>query len=88
MSKPVLWIVIPCYNEEQVLPITAPMFLEKIHSLTAQGLVSDKSRVLFVNDGSRDKTWELIQALPHRTSTISAFPRAATAATRTPCWRD
>ena len=44
MSKPVLWIVIPCYNEEQVLPITAPMFLEKIHSLTAQGLVSDKSR--------------------------------------------
>ena len=61
MSKPVLWIVIPCYNEEQVLPITAPMFLEKIRSLTAQGLVSDKSRVLFVNDGSRDKTWELIQ---------------------------
>ena len=61
MSKPILWIVIPCYNEEQVLPITAPMFLEKIHSLTAQGLVSDKSRVLFVNDGSRDKTWELIQ---------------------------
>ena len=53
--------MIPCYNEEQVLPITAPMFLEKIHSLTAQGLVSDKSRVLFVNDGSRDKTWELIQ---------------------------
>ena len=46
MSKPILWIVIPCYNEEQVLPITAPMFLEKIHSLTAQGLVSDKSRVL------------------------------------------
>ena len=42
MSKPILWIVIPCYNEEQVLPITAPMFLEKIHSLTAQGLVSDK----------------------------------------------
>ena len=61
MSKPVLWIVIPCYNEEQVLPITAPMFLEKIHSLTAQGLVSDKSRVLFVNDGSRDKTREQIQ---------------------------
>ena len=62
MSKPILWIVIPCYNEEQVLPITAPMFLEKIKSLTAQGLVSEKSRVLFVNDGSRDKTWELIQS--------------------------
>ena len=60
MSKPILWIVIPCYNEEQVLPITAPMFLQKIHDLTAAGLVSNQSRVLFVNDGSRDKTWELI----------------------------
>ena len=45
MSKPILWIVIPCYNEEQVLPITAPMFLEKISGLAAQGLVSEKSRV-------------------------------------------
>ena len=62
MSKPILWIVIPCYNEEQVLPITAPMFLEKISGLAAQGRVSEKSRVLFVNDGSKDKTWELIQS--------------------------
>ena len=60
MSKPILWIVIPCYNEEKVLPITAPMFLQKIQSLAEKGLVSDKSRVLFVNDGSRDSTWELI----------------------------
>ncbi len=60
MSKPILWIVIPCYNEEQVLPITAPMFLQKITSLTEKGMISDRSRVLFVNDGSRDKTWELI----------------------------
>ena len=61
MSKPILWIVIPCYNEEAVLPITAPLFLQKINDLAARGLVSDKSRVLFVNDGSKDKTWELIQ---------------------------
>ena len=60
MSKPILWIVIPCYNEEQVLPITAPMFLQKITSLTEKGMISDKSRVLFVNDGSKDATWELI----------------------------
>ena len=60
MSKPILWIVIPCYNEEQVLPITAPMFLKKINDLAAAGLVSEKSRVLFVNDGSKDATWELI----------------------------
>ena len=61
MSKPILWIVIPCYNEEQVLPITAPLFLKKINDLAAAGLVSEKSRVLFVNDGSRDATWSLIQ---------------------------
>ena len=61
MSKPILWIVIPCYNEEQVLPITAPLFLKKINDLSAAGLVSEKSRVLFVNDGSRDATWSLIQ---------------------------
>ena len=61
MSKPISWIVIPCYNEEQVLPITAPMFLKKINDLAAAGLISEKSRVLFVNDGSRDATWSLIQ---------------------------
>ena len=61
MPKPILWIVITCYNEEAVLPITAPLFLQKINDLAARGLVSDRSRVLFVNDGSKDKTWELIQ---------------------------
>ncbi len=60
---PKLYIVIPCYNEQEVLPITAPMFLEKIRSLCAAGKVSDGSRVLFVNDGSRDRTWEIIQEL-------------------------
>ena len=59
-GKPILWIIIPCYNEEEVLPITAPQFLHKILDLTAQGLISDKSRVCFVNDGSRDRTWQLI----------------------------
>lgn len=63
MSAPILYIVIPCYNEEEVLPITAPMFLEKITSLSAQGKISPMSRVLFVNDGSKDKTWEVIGSL-------------------------
>ncbi len=58
-----LYIVIPCYNEEQVLPITAPMFLKKIKDLTAQGLVSDSSRVLFIDDGSKDNTWQVIENL-------------------------
>uniref|UniRef100_UPI004038B2A1 glycosyltransferase n=1 Tax=Roseburia inulinivorans TaxID=360807 RepID=UPI004038B2A1 len=55
--QPVLYIVIPCYNEEQVLPITCSMFLEKIKSLVQKEKISDDSRVLFVNDGSKDKTW-------------------------------
>ncbi len=59
-ARPLLWIIVPCYNEEQVLPITAPLFLEKIHALAGAGLISEKSRVCFVNDGSRDRTWELI----------------------------
>ena len=60
MKTPVLWIVIPCYNEETVLPITAPMFLNKVNELISKGKISDSSRVLFVNDGSKDKTWEII----------------------------
>ena len=61
--QPVLYIVIPCYNEEQVLPITCSMFLEKIKSLVQKEKISDDSRVLFVNDGSKDKTWEIIKQL-------------------------
>ena len=60
-ARPVLWIVIPCYNEEQVLPLTAPMFLSKLRDLTARGIISGNSRILFVNDGSSDRTWEIIR---------------------------
>ena len=59
-NKPLLWIVIPCYNEEAVLPVTAPLFLNKINSLAAAGKISDQSRICFVNDGSKDSTWQLI----------------------------
>ncbi len=61
--QPVLYIVIPCYNEQEVLPITAPLFLDKILSLAAAGKINGESRVLFVNDGSKDRTWEIIQEL-------------------------
>ena len=63
MARPVLWIVIPCYNEEQVLPLTAPMFLKKLQDLTAEEKISPNSRILFVNDGSADRTWETIREL-------------------------
>lgn len=63
IKMPILHIVIPCYNEETVLPITAPMFLDKLTALINSGEISPKSRIMFVNDGSKDKTWEIIKAL-------------------------
>ncbi len=62
-ARPILWIVIPCYNEEQVLPLTAPMFLNKLQELTDRGQISANSRILFVNDGSGDRTWDIIREL-------------------------
>ncbi len=66
MKKPVLYIVIPCYNEEAVLPLTSGMFLDKINQLAGEGKISSESRVLFVNDGSKDKTWEIICELAEK----------------------
>lgn len=63
MAETILWIVIPCYNEQEVLPITAPRFLEELERLIAKGKVADSSRILFVNDGSKDATWYLIGKL-------------------------
>lgn len=60
MSMPKLIIVIPCYNEEKVLPITSKLFLDKLMSLIERGMVSEDSRILFVNDGSKDDTWNII----------------------------
>ena len=63
MRKPILYIVVPCYNEEEVLPVTCKLFLNKIYDLTESGMISDKSRILFVNDGSKDNTWNIIKEL-------------------------
>ena len=63
MNPPILYIVVPCYNEEAVLPVTAPLFLEKLRQLTEAGKIAPESRVLFVDDGSRDATWDIIRAL-------------------------
>ena len=58
-----LYIVVPCYNEEEVLPETSRRLKNKLKQLADAGKISPKSRVLFVNDGSRDRTWELISQL-------------------------
>lgn len=55
-----MFIVIPCFNEQEVLPETVKRLDEKIASMVERGLVNDKSRVLFVDDGSKDETWEMI----------------------------
>ena len=60
---PVLYFVIPCYNEEQVLPETSGLFLEKLNSMIDAGKISPESRVMFVNDGSKDNTWNIISSL-------------------------
>ena len=59
----ILYMVVPCYNEEAVLHETAKQLKEKYVSLISRELISDKSRIVFVNDGSKDKTWEIITKL-------------------------
>lgn len=58
-----LFIVIPCYNEEEVLPITSKMFLNELNDLISKNKISYDSRIMFVNDGSKDHTWEIIKEL-------------------------
>lgn len=62
-NKEILYMVVPCYNEEEMLPISSKAMGAKLRSLISQGRVSEKSRIMLVNDGSRDKTWELISRL-------------------------
>ena len=70
---PKLVIVIPCYNEEEVLPITAPIFRDKIQELSKAGKISSNSQVLFVDDGSKDRTWEIIEDLAKESTIFSGI---------------
>ena len=58
--EPTIYFVIPCYNEEAVLPETSHRLTRKLEAMRANGLIGEASRMLFVDDGSKDKTWELI----------------------------
>ncbi len=62
MNK-ILYLVIPCYNEEEVLTETSSRLLEKMNSMIENKYISEKSKILFVNDGSKDKTWDIIENL-------------------------
>ena len=63
MNDPILYVVIPCYNEQEVLPITCKIFLDKLGELIESGKISNDSRIMFVNDGSKDDTWDIITGL-------------------------
>lgn len=59
----ILYLVIPCYNEEEVLHETAKQLKEKLLSMILSGSISEKSKIMFINDGSKDHTWEIVQQL-------------------------
>ena len=59
----ILYLVIPCYNEQEVLHETSKRLLEKITAMIKNNVISEKSKIIFVNDGSKDKTWEIIKEL-------------------------
>ncbi len=60
---PILYIVVPCYNESEVIPKTCSIFKGKLTEFITQGIVSEKSRIMFVNDGSTDNTYDIIESL-------------------------
>lgn len=72
----VLYVTIPCYNEEEVLPETSKRIKEKIQGLIDKKIISEKSRVLFIDDGSKDKTWKLIKDLCEKDEIFSGIKLA------------
>lgn len=69
----ILYIIVPCFNEEAVLPITASLLRDKLEQLSASKKISDKSKILFVNDGSSDSTWNIINLLSKQFSVFSGL---------------
>jgi polyisoprenyl-phosphate glycosyltransferase len=76
MSEPVVYLVIPCYNEEQVLPETVKRLTQKLHEMFSSGLADAKSRILLVDDGSRDSTWQIISDYCDRNELVSGIKLA------------
>lgn len=70
---PILYLVIPCYNEEQVLPLTSGKFKNKLEELIEAEKISSESRVMFVNDGSKDTTWDILSKLCEEDEKYSAI---------------
>ena len=73
---PRLVVVVPCYNEEKVLPITSKMFLNELLDLIAKNKIREDSQILFVNDGSRDMTWNIIEDLSKQNQHFSGISQS------------
>ena len=73
MKRPILYIVIPCYNEEEVLPITSSKIIEKTHNLINKKKISTKSKICFVDDGSKDNTWNIVCELNTNNKLVSGI---------------
>ncbi len=87
MSKaPVLYVVVPCYNEEEVLPETSARMNEFMDELTAEGRIDAASRILFVDDGSRDRTWAIIGELSRSHERVEGLKLAHNAGHQNALW--
>ena len=71
-----LYFVVPCYNDADVLPVSVPVFLKKLSDLNAQGMISDDSTLVLLNDGSSDNTWEMIVSLQKQDKRIVGIDMA------------
>jgi len=71
-----LYIIVPCYNEEEVLPQSAPLLLEKLRSLISREKIAPESRLMFVDDGSVDGTWEILKTLHGESAEVCALKLA------------
>lgn len=74
--KEILYIIVPCYNEEKVLPLTYSLFLDVLNNLITNNKISPESKILFVDDGSFDNTWEIIKDLSNKFKQIEGIQQS------------
>ena len=80
MKVPVLYIVIPCYNEEEMLPITSEAMIKLTDDMIARKIIDPASRILLVDDGSKDKTWQCISDLHQKDARFEGVKLARSSA--------
>jgi len=85
-KSPVLYIIVPCYNEEEVLPETAKRLNAFADALVSEQQIDAQSRILFVDDGSRDRTWSLIEALAEKNARVEGLKLAHNAGHQNALW--